>query len=154
MTATQNPPNETQATKPKPITLGEFNGAFGKFQLSAFGDLKRAGFSAEISHKVALDFGSSIGDAMRNGDDESFRNKVGKAKKDGEASIRISASGMTRTSKAMSLLRVVQTIEGLNKEELLNTRKVDIKTLSEGKNSLQEYLAESGKWASEQVWAE
>lgn len=148
-------PAQTQDSAPvkerKPIRCGDFQGAFGKFQLSAFGELNRAGFPREVSHKVAMDYGSNIGDAMRNGNDESFRNKVGKAKKDGQSSIRISASGMTLTSRAMSLIRVCQVIDGLYEEHLLDTRKIVQDNLSE---SLTQYVSDSAKWASEQIWAE
>ncbi len=143
---------QSQNVKSKPIKLGEFNGAFGKFQYSAFGDLKRAGFAPEVSHKVAMDYGSNIGDAMKNGDDESFRNKIGKAKDTGESSIKISASGLTLTSRAMSVLRAVQVIEGLHKEGLLASRKVSTDSLGEKPLKLQDYVSDCAKWASEQVW--
>ena len=140
---------ETPTVKPT-IKLAYFNGAFSKFQSSAYGELVRAGLSKQAAHKVANDFGSNIGDAMKNADsNKGIATSVGKAKKEGESRIKISGSGMTTTSYAMSLIRVVQTVDGLFEEGLLDTREVAISSLSD---NLQHYVANCNRWADEQNW--
>ncbi len=142
------PETATPQTK-TPIKLGEFHGAFAKFQTCAYGELNRAGLPAEVSHKVANDFGSNIGDALRNASDSDIAAKVAKAKSNGQSQIKIGAKGFATTSYAMSLIRVVQVIDGLYSEGLLNSRALDTSSLVK---QLGEYVAKSKVWASEQVW--
>ena len=138
-------------TQVRPIVLGEFHGAFSRFQTTAYGDLKRAGIASEVSHKVASDFGADIGNAIRNAEDDSLTAKVGKAKKDGEARIRLSGSGITRTKGSMSLIRLVQVTDGLFDETLVSTRKVDTSNLGK---SLTAYFNECVEWAKSQTFTE
>ena len=73
--------NEQATNKPVVIRCGDFSGAFSRFQVACYGDLKLAGFSAEVSHKVAFDYGSDIGNAIRNASDDGLASKIGKAKR-------------------------------------------------------------------------
>ena len=96
------PTSANEQTKPVVIRCGDFSGAFSRFQVACFGDLRLAGFSAEVSHKVAFDYGSDIGNAIRNATDDGLASKIGKAKKDGESRITINGGGTTKTSRLLS----------------------------------------------------
>lgn len=132
------------------IRTGEFSGAFAKFQVSAYYDLKRAGFDTTVAHKVAFDFGSDIGNAIRNADDDALAAKVGKAKKDGSGSITLSGGGATTTSRTMSIIRLCQQTYNLHKEGLLKSCKVEMDNLSQ---NLTEYVEKCELWASEQEFS-
>lgn len=138
-----------ETTTSKAIVLGRFNGAFAQFQVSCFFDLKAAGLEAKIAHKCAFDYGSDIGNAIRNADD-SLATKIGKAKKNGDSRISLSGGGMTRTSRTMSLYRVAQQLDGLYSEGLLKSRHLEVDTLSK---PLREYLTDCETWVSEHEFA-
>lgn len=140
----------TQTEPVKTVILGKFQGAFGGFQQSAFVDLKAAGFTPEVAHKVAFDYGSDIGNAIRNAKDDSLATKVAKAKKGGESRITLSGGGSVQTSRAMSLIRLCQQLANLKKEALINTLQVDEDRLDK---NLVEYLDDCQTWASEQTFA-
>ena len=144
------PTSATEQAKPVVIRCGDFSGAFSRFQVACFGDLRLAGFSAEVSHKVAFDYGSDIGNAIRNATDDGLASKIGKAKKDGESRITISGGGTTKTSRAMSLYRLVQQVDSLFREGLINSRKLTTEQLAE---NLQEYIEDCETWASEREFA-
>ena len=138
----------------KAIVIGKFPGAFGNFQSSAFYDLKAAGLKEVICHKVAFDYGSDLGNAIRNAKDDGLSSKVAKAKTNGDARISISGGGVTKTSRAMSLIRLAQQLDGLYKEKLVKSRHIDEENLTTGEGSLSEYLQECDEWATAQNWAE
>lgn len=127
-TITENP--QTKVT-----VIGRFNGAFSQFQATAFTDLKAAGLTANVAHCIADDYGSDIGNAVRNGDD--FGSKISKAKKDGEARISMSGKGNATMSNTMALLRVAQVTSSLVREKLLKSHKVD---LSKCSDDIQDYV--------------
>ena len=137
----------------KAIILGKFKGAFGNFQASAFYDLKASGLKETICHKIAFDFGSDLGNAIRNAKDDSLGVKVAKAKQNGDARITLSGGGATKTSRAMSLLRLAQQLDSLYKEKLVKSRHIDVDNVPVGEGSLSEYLTECDKWANSQEWA-
>ena len=143
--------NEQATNKPVVIRCGDFSGAFSRFQVACYGDLKLAGFSAEVSHKVAFDYGSDIGNAIRNATDDGLASKIGKAKKDGESRITISGGGTTKTSRAMSLYRLVQQVDSLFREGLINSRRIDGKDMLS--DNLSDYVADCETWASEREFA-
>jgi hypothetical protein len=148
--STQTQPVVEPTPTIKAIVIGKFPGAFGKFQDAAFVDLKACGMDERIAHKVAQDYGSDIGNAMRNGTD--FGTKVSKAKKDGESRINLSGKGETQTSRTMSIIRVCQVIDGLySKEGLLKSREVAFDSLNK---SLREYLSECEDWTKAQTFAD
>lgn len=131
--------NEVQVT-----IIGRFVGAFSQFQAAAFTDLKAAGIEPNIAHCIANDYGSDIGNAVRNGDD--FGSKISKAKKDGEARISMTGKGNATMSNTMALLRVCQVTSGMVKEKLLKSHKVD---LSRTSDDIQDYISRVEKRASE-----
>lgn len=135
----------------KPIKLGEFHGAFSRFQTSCYYDLIAAGLTKQTSHKIAGDYGSDIGNAIRNASDDGLTSKIGKAKKNGDSRISISGGGMTRTSRTMSIYRVAQQLDNLYMEGLLASRKIDDERLSK---VLREYLAECDEWVQTQKFEE
>lgn len=130
------------------IVPGKFNGMLANFQVSAYGSLKAFGMSKEVAHKIANDYASDLGNAMRS--DDEFAAKVGKAKKNGDSVIKFSGKGGTKMTNAMAAIRVVQVLEGLRKEGLLS--KATIKT-SDFAEQVGEYITECETWATEQTWA-
>ena len=131
----------------KPIILGKFTGAFGNFQAAAWTDLKLAGFESAIAHKIAQDYGSDLGNAMKNGTD--FASKIGKAKASGESRIAISGKGSTQMSNTMALLRVCEVVAGLWREKLVTSYSIEGLTL---KKEVATYIEECATWASEQTY--
>ena len=139
------------------VIIGKFNGAFSQFQATAFTDLKAAGFAENVAHEIASDYGSDIGNAVRNGDD--FGSKIANAKQDGTARISISGKGNAIMSNTMALLRVCQVQSSLKAEKLVNTHKIDTNTLCDDVQSYikaklalclsREYVA---KWAVHAAW--
>lgn len=140
----------TTPTQSKAIVVGRFNGAFAPFQVSCFYDLKAAGINPMVAHKLAFDYGSDIGNAIRNAKDEALASKIGKAKSNGESRITLSGGGTTKQSRTMSIYRVVQQLDGLYREKLLTSRELDTDTLSK---DLREYLDECEVWVSEHEFA-
>lgn len=133
----------------KAIKLGEFHGAFARFQTSCYYDLIAAGLTEQTSHKIAGDYGSDIGNAIRNAADDGLTSKIGKAKKNGDTRISISGGGLTKTSRTMSIYRVAQQLDNLYREGLLASRKLDTETLSK---VLREYLDECSEWCAVQTF--
>ena len=132
----------------KAIKVGQFNGALCRFQVSAFGSFRRAGFSPEVSHKMAFDFGSDLGNLMAT--DADMNAKVSKCKKDGTSEISLTGKSNVITSRTMSVLRVCQVIDSLcSKEKLLSKRLIP--ELSE---NLREYVSDCEKWAALQEWVD
>lgn len=132
------------------IRLGEFRGAFGGFQSSAFIDLKAAGLEPKIAHKIAFDYGSDVGNAIRNAGDDGLATKVAKAKKGGESRISLSGGGSTMTSRSMSLIRLAQLLAGMKKETLIASAEIDEDNLPQ---KFTEYLSECAEWADAQTFA-
>ena len=129
------------------VTLGKFEGAFGKFQTSAYGDLVRGGIAKPIAHKVAFDYGSDIGTAMKL--DGKFASAIGKAKEN-KSTLKIGATiKNTNNSRTMSVIRAAQQMSDLFDENLFSSRKMP--TLSE---TLVEYLDDCKKWVAEHDFAD
>lgn len=149
MSTTIETPSAEQVS-PKAIILGKFGGAFSNFQVSCFHDLKLAGFSAEVAHKVAFDYGSDLGNAFKAGD-ASLTSKVKKAKDGGESRITIAGGGSVMTSRTMSLYRVCQVTESLYKEKLVHTREIEQTLLAK---TIREYIAECEQWAADKTFAQ
>jgi len=148
MSTTVQTPNVSASTpEVKTIRPGHFAGALSRFQVSAFGDLFRGGFSKQVSHKIATDFGSDLGRLMAT--DSEFSSKISKANKEGESRIKLSGGGKIKSSYAMSIIRTCQVIDGLYVEGLIEDRKVPVLT-----EKLSEYVETCKTWASEQNWEE
>jgi dsRNA-specific ribonuclease len=138
----------------KSVILGKFPGAFGGFQETSFNDLRYAGVNEHVAHKIAFDYGSDLGNAIRNAKDAALASKVGKAKSNGEARISLSGGGITKTSRAMSVIRLAQQLDMLYTEKLIKSREIDLSNLRDGEGSLGEYLTECDEWAKLQKWAD
>jgi hypothetical protein len=145
--------NIPAAKEQTPIKLGFFPGAFARFQTGAYGDLKRGGLPSEVAHKVASDYGSDIARAMSKGDAK-VATKVAKANKDGTSRLSISGKGETTLTHSMAVVRVAQVIDSLYGEGLIDSRIMPkLSALaSEDSDSMADYVARCGKWASEQKW--
>lgn len=141
---TTTPTNIVEAAKT--VILGQFNGAFARFQVAAFGDLQRAGLNPAVAHKVAFDYGSDIGNALKTADGKSkFATTVAKAKEN-KSSLKISANAKgVNNSRTMSLVRAAQQMSDLFDENLFASRQLP--TLSK---ELAEYVKECQQWADEQ----
>ena len=129
----------------KPIRLADFAGWCSALQTEAYGNLVRAGISREASHKVAMDFSSSLGRIFATGEGKF---KVGKADKSGLAPLLARCKGKEFANRTTSVLRVAQVMQDLHKEGLVSGKQIP--ALSEG---LTEYIAECQEWADAQVWA-
>lgn len=136
----------TTATQTQAVIIGQFNGAFSRFQVAAYGDLKRAGLQPHIAHKIAFDYGSDIGSALVSNTDKksTFATAVAKAKEN-KATLKISASMRnTNNSRTMSVVRACQQIADLFDENLFATRQ-----LPQLSKELQEYVDECASWAKD-----
>jgi len=129
------------------IVAGKFTGMLSPFQVTAFGTMVHFGIKREVAHKVATDFGSDLGNAMRNSPD--FAAKVGKAKKSGESAIKFTGKGENLMTNSMATVRVCQTLEGLVKEELLDRASLKTSDFAPG---VRDYLTDCEVWAAEQHW--
>lgn len=131
----------------KPLDAGRFPGMLGSFQREFYNSLKACGVSAEVSHKVATDFGSDLGRAIR--EDSELASAVGKANKNNESTFKITGkTARVANSYAMELKRVCQFMDDMASQKLIKRG-----TLPPLKDSLIEYLADCGKWAAEQKWS-
>lgn len=133
----------------KAIIIGMFGGMLSGFQKVVFRDLKAAGFETKVAHKIAIDYGSQLGLAMKN--DENIKTKVGKANSDGEARMSASFHDKLKMHDAMALYRVVQTVDGLVKEQLVNDYTIDGLNLT---SRLKYYISQCEQWALAQTWKE
>lgn len=129
----------------KPIRLAEFSGWCAALQSEAYGNLVRAGISREASHKIAMDFSSSLGRIFATGEGKF---KIGKADKSGLAPLLARCKGKEFANRTTSVLRVAQVLQDLHKEGLVSGKQIP--ELSE---SLAEYVKEAQVWADAQVWA-
>lgn len=129
------------------VKVGFFSGMLKNFQNVVFRDLKAAGFSAQVSHKIALDYASQLGNAMAN--DETIRHKVSKANKDGIAKLSGAFYGKFIMHNSMAIIRIVQAVSELRVEGLLQSYTVNTDDLV---LRLQEYLADCQTWVDEQTW--
>ena len=145
MPTVTEPVTQTPTPEVKPIRHGHFNGALSRFQVSAFGDLFHGGFSKEVAHKIASDYGSDLGRLMAS--DSEFASKISKANKEGESKISLSGKGKIKNSFAMAIIRACQVIDGLYMESLIEHRKVPQLT-----ERLADYVTDCEKWAAGQVW--
>jgi hypothetical protein len=147
MQTTVQTPNAPTTPEVKVVVIrpGQFAGALSRFQVSAFGDLFHGGFSKQVSHKIASDFGSDLGRLMST--DSEFASKIGKANKDGESRIKLSGGGKIKSSYAMSIIRTCQVVDGLYMEGLIESRKVPIMT-----EKLADYVKDCETWAAGQTW--
>lgn len=144
-------PATSNTTAKAKIELGRLTGSFGRFQFSAYGDLKRVGIDAKVAHKVAFDYGADIGNALKNANDDKLKTQVGKASKDGNGSIKLSASGYAAMSPAMKLIRIAQVLFSLKAEELVTDCTLDMSTLSK---SIKQYVESCEEWASKREFVE
>lgn len=139
-----------QAIKP-----GRFSGMLGALQVAAYGEFKRHGMTSHIAHKVAMDYGSDLGNAMKHKDSD-FNSKVSKANKEGARGFKITGKtpGVTE-SRAMSLKVITQHLDALFDEGKNSTRLLVNRPLLEEHNlneTLQEYLSDCEVWANSQTW--
>lgn len=139
---------ETPAKTIVAIIPGKFSGMLANFQVAAFGSLRKVGLTKEVAHKIASDYASDLGNAMRS--NEEFAAKVGKAKKDGDSVIKLSGKGSTLMTNAMGAIRVAQVIESLDKEQLLCSAKLNRGDFAP---AIGDYLIDCEQWATEQTWA-
>jgi hypothetical protein len=121
------------------VNLGQFNGAFSRFQTSAYGDLVRGGVEKPVAHKVAFDYGSDLGTAMKM--PGTFATAIGKAKEN-KATLKIGASVKgTNNTRTMSVIRASQQMSGLFEENLFLSR-----SMPKLAKELQDYLDECAEW--------
>src|SRR5438477_12803295 len=90
------------------IKCGLFSGMLKNFQNVVYRDLNYAGFNRKVSHKIALDYASQLGNAMSN--DETVRHKVSKANKDGVAKLSGAFYGKFTMHNSMAIVRIVQAV--------------------------------------------
>lgn len=142
--------NEVVTTgKANGLVVGKFGGAFAGFSRAVFNDLVAAGFDPKASQLMAMDYGSDLGNAMK--EDSKLASKVGKANADGECRIRLGGrTSKVKMTAVLSLVRVAQTLEELKKEALYS-RKIDRSLLPE---TIADYIARVEKNVSTTVWAE
>lgn len=133
----------------KPIRVGQFNGILAGFQAVVFRDLKYAGLEDKTAHKVAMDYGSQLGLAMRN--DENIKTEVSKANKHGMAKLSASFYDRLIMHNAMSIYRVVQTIADLKAKETLISGYEVFGVLPLAKR-LNDYVKECELWTLTQTW--
>lgn len=129
------------------IICGKFSGMLSGFQKVVFRDMKFAGFTPEVSHKIAMDYASQLGNAMRN--DDNVRSKVGKANDSGVARMSGSFYDKLLMHNSMALVRIVQSQADLVKEKLLISYALNMDALSE---RLSEYVVECEEWTLAQTW--
>ena len=130
------------------IRCGMFSGALSGFQRVVHRDLCYAGIDDKTAHKVSIDYGSQLGNAMRN--DDNIKTAVGKASKAGIAKMSGAFHDKLIMHNAMAVYRVIQTISDLyQKEKLLKSYAVSIENMSD---RLQDYLGECKAWSMEQTW--
>ena len=145
--------NAESKAKVKPLSLGQFNGAFKRFADTWFNDLRFYGIDPYAAHKVCNDGMSKLGDAMSK--DATLGAQVSKANKDGNYRFAISGkSDYVKGSNALTLIRISQQLEKLRVEKLLCAplNITDLrKFIHEDVNN---YLKESQDWADAQEWAE
>jgi len=97
-----------------------------------------------------MDYGSQLGNAMRNNDN--IKTSVKKANDSGLAKLSGSFHDKLIMHNAMATYRVVQTISDLyTKEKLLCSYMVNTDNLAD---RLKTYLGECKLWAMEQTWEE
>jgi hypothetical protein len=129
------------------VNLGQFSGMLAKIQTSAYGDLVRAGIEKPIAHKVAFDYASDLGNAMKA--DGKFASQVGKAR-EGRSTLKLTAAAKSVTvSRTMSIIRAAQQTADLFDEGLFKTRQMP--TLSD---NLAEYLADCQEWTQGKSFVE
>lgn len=142
----QNAP-VVESTSPKTaILLGSFSGAWARFQTAAYGDLKRMGCPEKLAHKIAMDFGPDIANAVLNSDKVAA--KVGKANKEGLSKIDLKAKGETVLTNTMSIVRVIQQLATMREEGLIESCPAVFGSI-EWTNHIRAYIAKSEKWVSE-----
>lgn len=123
------------------VNLGQFSGMLAKIQTSAYGDMVRAGIAKPIAHKVAFDYASDLGNAMKS--DGKFASAVGKAR-EGRSTLKLTAAAKSVTvSRTMSIIRAAQQTADLFDEGLFKTRQ-----LPELSENLAEYLTDCEDWTN------
>lgn len=140
----------TESVKPeaREIRPGEFHGNLGAFGLAAYNDLVGGGMSREVSHVIAGDYLSDLGNAMKS--DAELASRVGKANKSGEARIAIGGkSSKVRMTNAMALVRLAQRLDDL-RDEVLYSRKIDVSLIPN--SSIREYFEGATGRASKMVF--
>lgn len=143
-------PTNTQAPKEvKLLKTGYFSGMLAGFQVVVFRDLKYAGLDEMTAHKVAIDYGSQLGLAMRN--DDNIKTQVSKANKNGQAKLSASFHDRLTMHNALAVYRVVQTIADLHAKERLITG-YEVFGVLKLANRLEVYLKECEEWALAQSW--
>lgn len=144
MTTTQA---QAQAQAKAAIIPGKFNGMLANFQVSAYGTMVMFGIGKGVAHKIASDYASDLGNAMRS--DDEFAAKVSKAKKDGDSVIRFTGKGSTKMTHAMAVIRVAQSLEALRKEKLIERTTLKAEDFTP---DIREYVESCEEWAKEQTW--
>lgn len=138
----------TTKTGTSGIVIGKFGGAFAGFSRAVFNDLVAAGFDNKVSQLMAMDYGSDLGNAMK--EDSKLASKVSKANADGECRIRLGGTtAKVRMTAVMSLVRIAQTLDSLHKEELYS-RKIDRSLLSE---TIMHYVERVERTVTTTAWA-
>jgi hypothetical protein len=133
-----------EATVKTATLFGKFNGNLSRLQTEAFGDMRRFGLSEGAAHKVAMDFASDYGRLMATEPD--FAAKVGKANKDGNATLKVVVSGKIAVTRSMSSIRTYEQLHALKKEGLITeTPKHDELSLNE---NVENYIRDCESWAA------
>ncbi len=129
------------------VQLGQFTGMLAKIQTAAYGDLVRAGLEKPFAHKIAFDYASDLGNAMKA--DGKFASQVGKAR-EGKSTLKLSASAKSVTvSRTMSIVRAAQQTADLFDEGLFKSRKMPALA-----DNLAEYVADCAEWTQGKQFVE
>ncbi len=129
------------------VSLGKFNGMLAGFALSAYNTVFVCGIPRKVAHKVANDFASALGRAIK--EDSEMATKVAKAKKSGEMKITGKLEASFKDDSA-SIVRACQILGSLVSEKL-TTKYPQINQASLDRD-LVNYLETCEKWASATVF--
>jgi len=134
------------------IKLGVFGGMLGGFALDLYNTLNVYGMDKRTSHKIAMDYMSELGAAMKT--DIPLRATVGSIK-DGKSGFKAAALKFNKNRElhyCSAIAKVLYTLEGLYEAPVsLITARPQISTIA-FKANVKEYIAESDEWAKRQNW--
>jgi len=137
--------------KPKAVIIGKFTGMLTPFALDLFHTLNVYGFKRELSHKIANDYMSQLGHAMKT--DESLRARIGAIDANGHAGFKAAALKFNKVAlhDSSAIAHAAYTLEDLFKAKIVVERANILKmfTFSE---SISAYITKSQAWCDAQEW--
>lgn len=143
--------NNNSASVSTALKLGVFGGLLGNFALDLFHTLNAYGMDKRTSHKIAMDYMSELGAAMKT--DVPLRATVG-AIKDGKSGFKTAAFKFNKTQvrNCSAIAKVIYTFEELHKMgNLLQEARPSIDTIGFS-DDIMDYIAESTTWGMKQQW--